>query len=100
MLTGLGVRLLVLVVLLTTWSCGRLPPRVRAGGTGTLALAVLPDSVSVPRAWGNLVSVTVNPAFTNVELLWFQDAEGTIRKAVFDLSTQRLRHTGTLIPRR
>jgi len=100
MLTGLGVRLLVLVILLTTWSCRRLPARAQAGGTGTVALAVLPDSVSVPRAWGNLVSVTVNPAFTNVELLWFQDAEGTIRKAVFDVSTQRLHHTGTLIPRK
>jgi hypothetical protein len=97
---AVGARLLVPVILLATWSCGRLPGRAQAGRPGTVAIAVLPDSISVPAAWGNLVSVTVNPAFTNVELLWFQDAQGTIRKVVFDVYAQRLHQAATLIPRR
>lgn len=100
MLAALGARLLVPVILLATWSCERLPGKAQAGRPGTVAIAVLPDSISVPAAWGNLVSVTVNPAFTNVELLWFQDAQGTIHKVVFDVYTQRLHRAATLIARR
>jgi hypothetical protein len=100
MLGALRARVLVTVILMATWSCARLPGRAQAGRPGTVAIAVLPDSISVPAAWGNLVSVTVNPAFTNVELLWFQDAQGTIHKVVFDVDAQRLHHTATLIPRR
>jgi hypothetical protein len=100
MLRALRAGLVVTVTLVANWSCARLPGRAQAGRPGTIGIAVLPDSISVPAAWGNLVSVTVNPAFTNVELLWFQDGQGTIHKVVFDVDAQRLNHTATLIPRR
>jgi hypothetical protein len=51
-------------------------------------------------AWGNLVAVSINPAFTNVMQFWFQDAHGNVRGVVYNLSKQQFERTAGLIARR
>lgn len=78
-------------------ACARLP-EVRH--TGAFARDTLPDSASVPSSWGNLVSVTVNPASTDVFQLWFQDPAGKVRLVVYDIRKVQLDRAATLITRR
>lgn len=76
-----GLSLLLLV------GCARLPEeRVehRAAGTaGTVPVAVLEDSVSVPSDWGDLVAVTHHETYP-AAYLWLQADDGTIRMVTYD----------------
>jgi hypothetical protein len=96
MFAGRAGRPIALALVLATWSCSRLPQRAEPGSPGSVRSEVLPDSISVPAAWGNLISVTINPAFTNVAQLWFQDAQGNVRVVVFDVYKQRLRRASLI----
>ena len=62
-------------------------------------MEVLPDSVSVPAAWGNLVGVTqgASPLITR---LWFQDAEGTVRMVMYNNNNSLLATDAAVIRRR
>ena len=81
-------------------SCTRLPERLTTLRIpGGLPVEVLPDSVSVPAAWGNLVGVTqgASPLITR---LWFQDAEGTVRMVMYNNNNSRLATDAAVIRRR
>ncbi len=90
-------RWLALLLAATASACSRLP---EAGRTGAFVVDTLPDSTSVPSSWGNLVSVTVNPAFTDVFQLWFQDPGGRIHLVVYDNRRVRLSPRAVVITRR
>ena len=89
--------LLTLLLAAVGVSCTRLPgPGVRGGSLAD----TLPDSTSVPSSWGNLVSVTINPAYTDVSQLWFEDPAGRIHLVVYDLRQHQLQRVAALITRR
>jgi len=90
-------RWLALLLATAASACTRLP---EAGRTGAFAVDALPDSTSVPSSWGNLVSVSVNPAFTDVFQLWFQDSAGKIHLVVYDIRKVRLSPRAVVITRR
>ena len=77
-------------------ACTKIPPATTGSA---MARDTLPDSTSVPASWGNLVAVTVNPAFTNVEQLWFQDSVKQIRLVIYDLQARHLVRKAPLITR-
>ena len=95
-MTRIGTWLALLLVAAAS-ACHRLP---EAGRSGALAADTLPDSTSVPSSWGNLVSVTVNPASTDVFQLWFQDPAGKIHLVVYDIRNVRLSPRAVVITRR
>ncbi len=97
---GLARRLTVLAFLTASWSCTRLPQVEAARHTGPMPTEALPDSISVPSAWGNLVSVTMNPDYGDAIYLWYQDAQGNVRIVVFDNRKRELTRKAFLIARR
>ena len=80
-------------------SCARLPDRPTLRVPGGLSVEALPDSVSIPAAWGNLVEVTEWTAVL-ITRLWFQDAEGTVRMVTYNNNTSRLATDVAVIRRR
>ena len=100
MRSGLARRLTVLALLTASWSCTRLPQVEAARHTGPMPTEALPDSISVPAAWGSLVSVTMNPDYGDAIYLWYQDAQGNVRIVVFDNRKRELSRKAFLIARR
>ncbi len=96
MITRAG-RLLTLLLVAVAASCTRLPGPDARGG---LLADTLPDAASVPSSWGTLVSVTINPAYTDVSQLWFEDPAGRIHLVVYDLRQHQLQRVAALITRR
>ena len=92
--------LAVLALLLAAVSCTRLPERETAGRRGPLPAETMPDSISVPAVWGNLVTVSPDPTYALGQQLWFQAAQGNIRSVGFDRRARRLSSTAFLITRR
>lgn len=80
-----GLSLLLLV------ACARLPAegeqaqRRVAGTAGTVSVAILGDSVSVPSEWGELVAVSHHDTYP-AAYLWLQAADGTIRMVTYDFN--------------
>ncbi len=91
--------LIFLGMAVVSLSCARLPDRPTLRTPGGLPVETLPDSVSVPAAWGNLVGATqgASPLITR---LWFQDAEGTIRMVMYNIRSLRLVTDAAVIHRR
>ena len=91
--------LIFLGMAVVSLSCTRLPDRPTLRAPGGLPVETLPDSVSVPAAWGNLVGATqgASPLITR---LWFQDAEGTIRMVMYNNRNSRLVTDASVIRRR
>jgi len=91
--------LVVMLLALLPLSCTKM--RQWAGpGQGNVAFETLPSKDSIPLKWGNLVSVTTSPAATYGFELWFQDEQGNLRMAVYDLLTNTLHPNARFIPRR
>ena len=67
--------------------------------TGPIRRDPVPDSTAIPAAWGKLVSVTVNPAFTDVFQLWLQDSTGRIHIVVYQAEAHRLSPMSPVITR-
>jgi hypothetical protein len=57
------------------------------------------DSNEVPRDWGRLASVTIDPVNENGILLWFEDEAGNVRMIGYDRSEYRLWKNGRIIRR-
>jgi hypothetical protein len=91
---------LVLVVLvLLTSSCTKLPQWSKAG-QGNLAIETLPTMGSIPLKWGNLVTVTSSPDVGFTFQLWFQDEQGNLRMVLCDIRTNSLVDVVRFIPRK
>ena len=87
---------LALLLLSAAAACTKLP----APKASALPGDTLPDGITVPASWGNLVAVTVNPAFTDVEQLWFQDSTKRIHLVVFEVEGRQLNRLARVINRR
>ena len=83
------IKLVLLPVVLLSFSCARLPESGRSPQAGMLPVEMLDNEQSVPTAYGQLVAVSESPAGQHTRL-WFQDEEGTIRVVAFNNSTARL----------
>ena len=72
------------VLVLSTLSCERVAP------TGGFQREQLLTATSIPADWGNLVAVTASTQQAELTQLWFQDANGNIRVAVYHLRQNTL----------
>lgn len=92
--------LIFLGLIVPSLSCTRLPEVTVEGTPGTLPVESLPDSLTVPAEWGDLVGVTGSASLGTV-LLWFQDEEATIRRVRYNNELQLiLPFVATVIRRR
>ena len=91
--------LLVVVFLFPIVSCTRISeaPSPIAVQIGTEKLPALD---SIPSDWGKLVSVTTPPSNQNFFQLWFQDENGKIRIAAYDIKNRNLYPDALVIPRK
>ncbi|MGD1047722.1 MAG: hypothetical protein ABR899_03080 [Candidatus Krumholzibacteriaceae bacterium] len=94
-----GLWILVVVLLLPTLSCTRLPESSAQKGV-MVGSAQLPNSDSIPSQWGKLVSVTSNPAYPGWSQLWFEDETSTIRMVAFNLQTKQLGANAIVLARK
>lgn len=78
----------VLVILLVLQlSCTKYP---RAPAEGALPAIDLVQTDSIPSEWGKLVSVAISPDFPRRVQLWFQDENGDIRLAFYEMNQRKL----------
>jgi hypothetical protein len=91
--------LVVMVLVLLVLSCTKIP-QFSAAGQGTVAIEKLPAKDSIPLKWGNLVSVTVSPDAGYYFQLWFQDEQGNLRMAIYQMRTNSLSDEVRFIPRK
>jgi len=91
--------LLMVVFLFPIISCTRISeaPSQKAVQLGT---EILPALDSIPLEWGKLVSVTTTQKYRDFFQLWFQDENGKIRVAGFDIENRSLIPNVTVIPRK
>ena len=92
------IKLVLLPVVLLSFSCARLDESGRSLQAGMLPVEMLDDEQSVPTEFGQLVAVSESPSANT--RLWFQDAEGTIRMVTFNNITARLDPQAWVIPRK
>ncbi len=89
-----GKSIAVLMLILVSLSCARLPD---PGPKESDGLEVLPGVTPVPAAWGNLISVTGKGTF--YFQLWFEDEQGAVRMVKYDVRNQSLLPEVDLFPR-
>ncbi len=99
MLSPVKKWLVVTVLALLPLSCTKIP-QWAGPGKGSVAMETLPSKDSIPSKWGNLVSATASPDVRYGFELWFQDEQGNLRMAVYDLLTNTLHPNARFIPRR
>ena len=83
----IGSLFLVLAIFLP--SCTKLPQGL-PDKEGSLPKETLAQNQSIPSQWGKLVSVAISPDFPRMTQLWFQNEEGDIHLAFYDLRQNRL----------
>ena len=91
------IKLVLLPVVLLSFSCARLPESGRSPQAGMLPVEMLDDEQSVPTEFGQLVAVSESPGRST--RLWFQDEEGIIRLVSFNNVTARLAPQASVIRR-
>lgn len=87
------------IVFLLPLSCTELPDRTPLE-EGAIAVEKMENVDSIPSAWGSLVSVTNRPDVAHVFQLWFQDEDGNVRMAVYNMPLNRLLPSAILIPQK
>ncbi len=92
------LKLVLLPVVLLSFSCARLDESGRSLEAGMLPVEMLDDEQSVPTEFGQLVAVSESPSGRHTRL-WFQDEEGIIRIVRFDNVTARLALRAAVIGR-
>ena len=87
----------VAITLLLPLSCTELPERIPLE-RGAIAVEKMQGADSIPSDWGSLVAVTNRPDVSHVFQLWFQDEQGNVRMAVYNMSLNSLLPNAILIP--
>ncbi len=77
----------LLLVVLLSFSCARLPEWERE--PGMLAVETLEDEQSVPAEWGQPVAVSESPS-GRITRVWYQGEDGTIRMVRYNNVRGRL----------
>ncbi len=75
-------KLVLLPVVLLSFSCARLPESPKRE-PGMLAVQTLQDEQSVPADWGQPVAVSKSPS-GRITRVWYQGEDGTIRMVRFN----------------
>jgi len=91
--------LLVVAFLFPIISCTRISEAPNQKAV-QLAAEKLPALDSITLEWGKLVSVTTTARYQDLYQLWFQDENGKIRVAGFDIKDSCLIPVATVIPRK
>jgi len=89
---------LVLLLLLLPLSCTRIQKPATSGDTA-LPTEQLTSLDAIPADWGELVSVSAPPGWSDALLLWFEDADGTIRAVLYNATTAQLARDARVIRR-
>jgi hypothetical protein len=80
--------ILLLPALLLLASCRRIDTPIARGDA--LPQEPMQPTSAIPASWGNLVSVSSAALYPDLVQLWFQDAGGNLRMAVFNVETNQL----------
>jgi hypothetical protein len=88
---------IALLVLVVQISCTKLPQA--PSKEGALATIDVADATTIPREWGNLVSVVISPDFPRRVQLWFQNEKGDIHLAFYEMQQRKLAPKGVVFPR-
>ncbi len=99
MLGRVGICFLVMTLIFLTSSCTRLSEPT-ALEEGEIAVEKMTDVDSIPSKWGKLVSVSNRSDWPHVFQLWFQDEDGNVRMASYNMSRSRLLPNAIVIPQK
>jgi hypothetical protein len=100
MLTRVPVLLVLAGLILLFSSCTKISEEPTEGDPEAIAIENISQANAVPSNWGKLISVSHRPDFENVFQLWFQDEDGNIRMAVYNMRKNRLLQSALIIPQR
>jgi hypothetical protein len=89
----------LVTVFLLPLSCTELPEHTPLE-EGDIAVEKMANVDSIPSAWGSLVAVTNRPDVAHVFQLWFQDQDGNVHMAVYNMPLNRLLPNAILIPQK
>lgn len=78
---------ILLVLLLASLSCAKLPEKAPASAPGTSAVERVASGDSIPQEWGALVAVAGE---LPTQKLWFQNEAGDLRVVGFNYETMSL----------
>ncbi len=91
--------LVLLLVVLLSFSCARLPESRRQAPPGALAIQRLKVEQSVPAEWGQPAAVSESPS-GRITRVWYQGEDGTIRMVRYNNVRGRLQLQLWVIPRK
>jgi len=92
------VTCLALAALLLLSGCEKLAEKP-VEERGDIAYVHLVAKDKIPASWGRLVSVSNSADFGHIFQLWFEDAEGSVRVAFYNVRSNEFQDEGRLIPR-
>jgi len=90
--------LLLVVLLLSAASCAKLP-EARSRAEGDVAIERLPTVDAIPAEWGDLVAVSNSANAGHMFQMWFQDDEGNLHVAFYNVRSNEIQSEGRLFPR-
>lgn len=89
---------LLLTALLFVSACEKLPDKSTVD-RGDIAFEEMVTKDMIPAEWGRLVAVSNSSDFAHIFQLWFEDEEGAVRVAFYNLRSNEFQAEGRLIPR-
>ncbi len=93
------IKLVLLPVVLLSFSCARLDESGVSLQAGRLPFEMLEDQKSVPTEWGKLVAVSESPS-VRWRRHWYLGEDGTVRIVFLEQPTARLEPRARVIQRR
>jgi hypothetical protein len=93
-----GACFVVMALVLLFMACARIDAG-KSSEEGGIAFEKLAEMNSVPLNWGKLASVSALPE-SGLFQLWFQDENGNIRMATYQIEANRLWSNARLIPQK
>jgi len=98
MMTLRVVTCLTLAALLMLSGCEKIPEK-QVEKRGDIEFVHMVAKDKIPAAWGRLVSVSNSADFGHIFQLWFEDPEGAVRVAFYNVRSNEFQTEGRLIPR-
>ena len=92
------VSCLALAIFLLASGCEKLPEE-KLDERGDSAYVRMASEDAIPASWGRLVSVSNSADFGHIFQLWFEDTEGNVRVAFYNIRSNVFQTEGRLIPR-
>ena len=99
MLSRLGISLILMILVLMPSSCAKLD-QPSPKGESVIVKEALPATDSIPKKYGNLVSVSSVAEYPAWVQLWFQDENGNLRIVPYSIRDNRFAGSVRLIPQK